>query len=162
MSTGGALDGTLTFGTDAWAPGAYEALLTAGTSVRSRAPFWLYAAGTAPSVRTGKTVYRIGEPIDVRWAAAPGSRWDWLGVYRAGEGAWPIADRCTGGYCGNLYYLLYAYTQSAIEGSAVIDASAFPGYTTWPLGRGRYRIRLFYDDGYRLLAVSNRFKIVAG
>jgi endonuclease/exonuclease/phosphatase family metal-dependent hydrolase len=162
-STGGAADGTVAFGTASFDPGTHEALLLdAADHVLSRSTFWLYAAGTPPSVRTSKAVYEVGEPIRVRWRAAPGWRWDWLGVFAPGRGPAQKADRCNAGTCGNGHYLVYAYTGSRIEGSTKIGPNAFPGYREWPLGVGNYEIRLLLDDGYRTLAISNRFKVVAG
>jgi endonuclease/exonuclease/phosphatase family metal-dependent hydrolase len=161
LSTGGAIDVTLTFPTDALAPGAHEALLLdAGGTVLSRSPFWLYAAGTPPSLRTTRTVYEVGEPIRVRWRAAPGYRFDWLGVFAPGRGPAQNADDCNAGTCGNGHYLLYHYTDALIEGSTRIGPASFAGYRSWPLKVGTYEIRLLMDDGYRLLAISNSFKIV--
>lgn len=160
-STGGAVDPTITFPTSALAPGAHEALLLdAGDAVLSRSPFWLYAAGTSPSLRTSKEVYEVGEPIRVRWRAAPGYRFDWLGVFSPGRGPAQNAEDCNAGACGNGHYLLYHYTDSSIEGSTRIGPASFDGYRSWPLKVGTYEIRLLMDDGYRLLAISNSFKVV--
>jgi endonuclease/exonuclease/phosphatase family metal-dependent hydrolase len=162
-STGGADDGVVTFATASLAPGTYEAaLLHHNGAVGSRSRFWLYAAGTAPSVRTTRDVYEEGEPIVLRWRAAPGYRWDWFGVYAPGRGPAQNAEDCDAGVCGNGHYLLYTYTGSRIQGSTVLGPDAFPGYTSWPLKRGTYEVRLLMDDGYRLLAISNTFKVVPG
>ncbi len=161
-STAGDPDGAVAFGTKGWAPGTYDAALVAGDgSVRSRSRMWVYAAGAQPRVWTSKGVYAPREPIEVSWSAAPGYKWDWLGVYRAGRAPEPIVDECTGGYCGNLHYLIYTYTRASIEGTTRFDRySSKVGYTNWPLGPGRYRIRLLLDDGYKLVAISARFRIV--
>jgi endonuclease/exonuclease/phosphatase family metal-dependent hydrolase len=160
-STGGAADVTLSFPTNGLSPGAHEALLlTDRDTVLSRSPFWLYAAGTAPSVRTAKTVYEVGEPIRVRWRAAPGYRFDWMGVFAPGRGPAQNAEDCDAGTCGNGHYLLYHYTETLIQGSASIGPTSFVGYRTWPLKVGTYEIRLLMDDGYRLLAISDSFKVV--
>ena len=154
-------DVTLTFPTGAVSPGAYQALLlNAADTVLSRSPFWLYAAGTSPRIRTTQDVYEVGEPIRVRWRAAPGYRFDWMGVYAPGRGPAQNAEDCNAGSCGNGHYLLYHYTDTRIQGSALIGPDSFPGYRTWPLKVGTYEIRLLMDDGYRLLAISNSFKIV--
>jgi exonuclease III len=160
-STGGAIDVTLTFPTAAIGPGAHEALLLNGAdTVLSRSRFWLYAAGTPPSLRTTRTVYEVGDPIRVRWRAAPGYRFDWMGVFSPGRGPAQNAEDCNAGTCGNGHYLLYHYTESLIQGSTLIGPTSFPGYRTWPLKVGTYEIRLLMDDGYRLLAISNSFKVV--
>jgi endonuclease/exonuclease/phosphatase family metal-dependent hydrolase len=160
-SLGGASDVTLTFPTQTLSPGAHEALLVnESDAVLSRSPFWVYAAGTPPSLRTSKEVYEVGEPIRVRWRAAPGYRFDWMGVFAPGRGPAQNAEDCDAGTCGNGHYLLYHYTETLIQGSALIGPASFAGYRTWPLKVGTYQIRLLMDDGYRLLGISNSFKIV--
>jgi endonuclease/exonuclease/phosphatase family metal-dependent hydrolase len=161
-STGGATDGTLTFATAGLPPGAYEAVLLdpSGQAV-SRSPFWLYTPGSTTTVSTTTSVYKVGEPIGVSWTKAPGMKWDWLGVYSAGDGADnPNNSTCSAGYCGNGHYLLYEYTRASIEGSTTFGPASQVGYKTWPLGTGTYEIRLLLDDGYRSAASSARFKIV--
>ena len=160
-STGGAADGALTFPTGGLEPGAHESLLVDGAgTVLSRSPFWLYRANAGPSLRTAKEVYEVGEPIRVRWRAAPGYRFDWMGVFTPGRGPGKNAANCNAGTCGNGHYLLYHYTGAQIQGSTRIGPGSLPGYRTWPLKVGRYEIRLLMDDGYRLLAISNPFKVV--
>ncbi len=70
------------------------------------------------------------------------------------------AEECNAGLCGNGHYLLYDYTETRIQGSTLIGPASFAGYRTWPLKVGTYEIRLLMDDGYRLLAISNSFKVV--
>ena len=135
-------------------------MLNGADGVLSRSRFWLYSAGASPSLRTTKTVYEVGDPIRVRWRAAPGYRFDWMGVFSPGRGPAQNAEDCNAGTCGNGHYLLYHYTESLIQGSTLIGPASFPGYRTWPLKVGTYEIRLLMDDGYRLLAISNSFKIV--
>jgi hypothetical protein len=136
----GARAWSLGFGTRGLKPGEYDIVLISGGSVISRAPFWLYARGTDPSVRTTKSTYVVGEPIGVRWKAAPGFRW---------------ADRL-----GSGRYLLYEYTKTKVEGGTTIGPYAFPGLKTWPLKPGTYRIKLLKDDSYRTLAISATFRVV--
>lgn len=107
-----------------------------------------------------KAVYAVGEPIRVRWRAAPGYRWDWMGVFAPGRGPAQNAEDCNAGTCGNGHYLIYRYTETLIQGSALIGPASFDGYRSWPLKVGTYEIRLLMDDGYRLLAISNSFKVV--
>jgi hypothetical protein len=161
-STGGAVDGTLSFATATLAPGAYQAVLRnpSGQAV-SRSPFWLYAPGSVTTVSTAKSVYKVGEPIKVSWTKAPGMKFDWLGVYTSGENADnPHASTCSAGYCGHGHYLLYTYTRNTIEASTTFGPGALAGYRTWPLGTGTYQIRLLLDDGYRSAAISAPFKVV--
>jgi hypothetical protein len=162
-STGGAVDGTLSFPTVDLHPGAYLArLIDPGGEVISQSRFWLYRPGATTTVSTNKSRYTVGEPIRVSWKKAPGMKWDWLGVYKAGESADnPNNSTCSAGYCGNGHYLVYTYTHAAIQGSTTFsDATALVGWKTWPLGTGTYEIRLLMDDGYRSVASSPRFKIV--
>jgi hypothetical protein len=129
--------------------------------VVSRAPFWLYAPGTPTTVWTTKGSYEVGEPIEVGWRAAPGFRWDWLGIYAPGDSAEsPHSAGCNAGCASNGRYLLYLYTRTAIEGSATFDATAEPGSAAWPLKPGTYAVRFLVDDGYRSIAASADFKIV--
>ena len=155
-------DGSLVFATGGLAPGVYDALLLdARGSVLSRTRFWLYAVGTEPSVATSKAVYAGGEPIVVSWKAAPGMRWDWLGIFAPGEvDGNPNATTCNASTCGNGRYLLYEYTRTAIEGSTHFGPDSPVGWSTWPLQPGNYEIRLLLDDGYRSLASSSPFKVV--
>jgi hypothetical protein len=137
--TMGATDGTSTFSSSSWSPGAYQAVLVgaSGTSL-SRFDLWVEAPGTEPSIQTSKTSYAVGEPIDVTWQNAPGERWDWVGVYKRGGD--PLVD----------YYLLYVYTRASIDGSATLDAETVAG--TWPLPPGRYSVYLLKDDLYVKIA----------
>ena len=71
-STGGLVDGTLSFSTATLEPGAYEAvLLSPSGQAVSRSPFWLYARGAVTTVSTAKSVYEVGEPIKVSWTRRP-------------------------------------------------------------------------------------------
>jgi hypothetical protein len=154
-------DGVATFATAGLAPRAYDVILVAGATVLSRSPFWLYQPGTPTTLSTSKRTYVVGEPITVRWRAAPGNRWDWLGVYSPGDvGTSPHSAGCDAGCNGNGRYLLYVYTQTAIQGAATIGPSAFTGSAAWPLKPGTYEIRFLVDDSYRSIAVSANFKVV--
>jgi endonuclease/exonuclease/phosphatase family protein len=161
-STGGAVDGSLDFATGSLAPGAYEAVLVSqGGSAIARSPFWLYEPGSVATVSTSTSRYQVGERIRVSWTQAPGMKWDWLGIYTAGSGADnPNNSTCFAGTCGNGHYLLYEYTNAAIEGSTTFGPASLVGYKTWPLGPGTYEVRLLVDDGYRSVTSSPRFKIV--
>jgi Endonuclease/Exonuclease/phosphatase family len=162
-STGGATDGTLSFATTNLVAGAYKVVLrnSSGQAI-SRSPFWLYAPGSVTTVTTAKSVYKVGEPIRVSWKKAPGMKFDWLGLYSAGEsGDNKQQTTCSAGLCGNGHYFLYTYTHNTIEGSSKFDADSLAGWKTWEqIGTGTYQIRLLLDDGYRSAAVSPPFKIV--
>jgi Endonuclease/Exonuclease/phosphatase family len=162
-STDGTVDGTLSFATTNLTPGAYQAVLrnSSGQAI-SRSPFWLYSPGSVTTVRAARSVYKVGEPIKISWKKAPGMKFDWLGLYSAGENADNKQQTtCSAGYCGNGHYFLYTYTHNTIEGSTTFDQNSFAGWKTWDqIGTGTYQIRLLLDDGYRSAAVSEPFKIV--
>lgn len=141
-------------------PGEYKVeLRDRSGSVVTSTSYFLYPPGTEPSIETSKKVYKVGEPIGVSWADAPGMKWDWMSVFPAGSGLDnPHGADCGAGYCGNGNYSAYEYTHTSIEGSTTIrNSSAGP----WPLEPGRYDVRLLVDDGYTRAAVSAPFEIVA-
>ena len=144
----GPTDGTLTFPTDGFVPGAYDAVLIGATGELARIPFWVEPAGAGPQIETTRSSYGVGDPITVEWHGAPGSRWDWVGIYEAG------VDPSTDPY----QYLEYLYTGSTIDGSATFDRDA---NGAWPLPPGDYSVYLLEDDAYRAVA-SGTFSVVAG
>ena len=134
-------DGTLTFPSSSWQPGAYQAVLLNGSGATlSRYPFWVQAPGTTPTITTSKSVYAKGEPVQVSWQNAPGDRWDWVSVYKRN------ADPNVA------YYLLWVYTKESVDGSATLDGSASG---TWPLPPGKYSVYLLKDDLYVKVAAAN-------
>jgi endonuclease/exonuclease/phosphatase family metal-dependent hydrolase len=146
----GTSDVRIDFDTRRLKRGAYEVVLLSGNNkVLSRSPFWLYRPGTPTSVATGERHYDVGEPIDVSWAAAPGQRADWVAVYRcADQVCEPTSE-----------YLVWAYTDAAIEGHLEIGPDSFDGIETWPLPAGHYIVRLLVDDSFIDLATSRKFTI---
>lgn len=109
----------------------------------SRDRFWVVEPGAMPTLSTGKARYAVGEAIDVEWANAPARRFDWVGIYAAGE---------TDLYGG---YWVYAYTGATVAGGVTFD-SALLGDEMLP--EGEYVARLMLDDGYAVLAES-RFTV---
>lgn len=159
-STGGTADGEVTFPSIGLGRGAYDLVLYGGGgAVDARARFWLYPPGEPARVWVRDRVVVQGERIRVSWSGAPGNRYDWLGIYRPTE-LHPLAYVCDALYCRNWNYKWYTYTRSRIQGSTSFGPEDEVGYGEWPLKRGRYQIRLFADDGYRLLAVSETFRVV--
>lgn len=138
---GGPADGTVTFTSEAWKAGAYEVVLASGDGTElARYPFWIQDAGVDAQISTGKPTYAEDEPIDVSWQAAPGNRWDWVGIYKRG------ADPNVA------YYILWLYTDATVEGSIVLDADA---HGPWPLKPGKYSVYLLIDDSYVKVAAGN-------
>jgi endonuclease/exonuclease/phosphatase family metal-dependent hydrolase len=146
----GVADIRLHFDTSKLRPGDYEAVLLTGRhETLTRSSFWLYKRDTPPSVARAARSYDVGEAIDVSWKAAPGLRRDWVAIYR-----------CADGECApNGDYLLWVYTNAAIEGRLQIGPSSFEGSESWPLPAGTYVVRLLTDDSYVDLATSRRFTI---
>ena len=132
------IDGSAVFGTTTLAPGDYQATLVgADGKALAAIPFAVLAPGARPELRVERAAYAAGQPIVVRWRNAPGFRWDWVGVYPAGE-----TDLEN--------YILWRHTGATISGSMTLEPSAFAE----PLAPGRYEVRLFKDDGYSLLAAA--------
>jgi Endonuclease/Exonuclease/phosphatase family len=129
--------GAVTFGSAMLAPGEYAAALVAETGEElSRAQFWVLAMDAVSQMRTTAERYAQGEPITVEWENAPGNRWDWIGIYAAGE--------------SDLYnYWGFLYTDAASSGTVIFDAEAL-GETMLPAGE--YEVRLMRDDWYVVLA----------
>ena len=134
---GSPIDGTVTFSSASWEAGAYEAVLVDGGTELARYPFWIQDAGVDTEIDTGSPSYREGEPIDVSWRAAPGNRWDWVGIYKRG------ADPNVA------YYILWLYTDATVEGSTVLDSES---HGKWPLDPGKYSVYLLVDDSYEKVA----------
>lgn len=61
---------------------------------------------------------------------------------------------------GNFCHRSAGCPETAIEGSATIDAATAVGSATWPFKPGTYEIRFLVDDSYRSIAVSANFKVV--
>jgi hypothetical protein len=101
-------------------------------------------------VATTKPGYRPGEPIFVKFANAPGMRWDWLGLFRVDpRSKIHLTPNCKTGECNSANYLDYVYTHSQIGGIAKLPAQTAPG---------TYEVRLLLDDGYQSVAAT-RFTV---
>jgi endonuclease/exonuclease/phosphatase family metal-dependent hydrolase len=142
-------DGVLTLSSEGLTAGAYELVLV-GSHARelARAPLWLKAPGAATTIETERAEYAPGEPIVVRFADAPGNRWDWVAVYRAP--ADPDNDE----------YLVWSYTRTAVEGSLVLDQRA-QGGEHWPLEPGDYEAVFLLYDAYDVAARTS-FRVLEG
>ena len=101
----------------------------------------MLARDAAPKVVLGKRSFAPGETIRASWRAAPGDRFDWLGLYRAGD---PDQEN----------YLAFLYTGATVAGTAVFDRATIGGR----LKPGTYEVRLMRDDGYAVLATA-RFRV---
>ena len=124
-------------------PGSYRAALLGGDGeLIATTPLWIEQPGAAPRVKTSRDAYAPGETITASWTAAPGNKYDWVGIYPAGE---PSVYAYEG----------FFYTAGRADGRLAIDRSE--------LGRlapGDYEVRLVLDDGYAALAVDG-FEVAA-
>ena len=135
--------GHVTFGSGALDPGTYEVvLLTADdggneTEV-SRSRFWVVDPDARPSVSAPAALAQ-GDDIEVTWADAPARKWDWVGIYPAGE--------------TDLYnaYLAFAYTEASVAGSYTFTVDDLGDEMLAP---GDYLAVLMSDDGYAILAAQ--------
>jgi hypothetical protein len=144
LETGAAL-ATLRVATTGVAPGAHEAVIAgADGTLLARQPYWIVGKGAKPTLTTTKRSYKQGEPIVVRWANAPGNRWDWVGLYPAVKPDIPKP-------------LLWRHTKATVAGEGPLDGESEA--EVWPLLPGKYSVKLLLDDGYTKLAES-AFEVV--
>ncbi|GII54629.1 hypothetical protein Pth03_30180 [Planotetraspora thailandica] len=147
--TGPKFDGTVILPTRGLHRGAYAVALFSGGKVISKAQVWLYLPGEPTKVQVGKSRYKQGEPIEVSWSNAPGMGLDWVSVYA-----------CPAGTCTDTSeYLVYAYTDSEIEGHTVIGPTSIGADSSWPVPPGQYVVRLLPDDGLVSVAQSAVFSV---
>lgn len=137
MATGDASDRpSIKLGSTFMKAGAYDAVLAdADGKELARTAFWVLARDAVPVVAAQKASYKPGQTIELSWHNAPGMKFDWIAVYRAGD--------------PDIYnYIAYIYTGATIEGSGAFDSDALGG----KLEPGKYELRLLRDNSYVLLA----------
>jgi hypothetical protein len=122
-------------GTRTLRPGTYRAgLLDRRGRVLASSRFWIEARGTQPAIRAAHESFDRGAPIKLRFRGAPANKYDWVGIYPAGE--------------SDVYnYLGFLYTGARPSGKVTFTQSDLG-----KLARGRYRATLMLDDGYSDLA----------
>lgn len=84
-----------------------------------------------PEIHLSPAEVKACEPINVTYSGAPGYEGDWIGMFSAGAGDHSPLSR--------------KYLDGSTNGSFVLYTPSIPG---------TYNVRMFADDGYRLLAVS--------
>jgi endonuclease/exonuclease/phosphatase family metal-dependent hydrolase len=130
-------DGTVAFDTTQLEQGAYDVvLLDATDSELSRDTVVLIADDQLPVLTVADPTLAGDQRLEVSWAFAPGNRFDWLAVFRAGVSAKEGP------------YKAWRYTEARIDGSSTIGPGA-RGPAPWPLPAGRYEVRFCLDDSYR-------------
>ncbi len=132
------------FGTARLAPGEYLAAVSDANGKRlASIPFWVTDPAALPSVAVAAPSVKSADPIEVTWSAAPGNKFDWIGIYKADE--------------PDLYsYLAYLYTNATVAGTVTFKTEDF-GEALPP---GEYEARLLRDDAYVELAIA-RFTVTA-
>lgn len=120
--------GYLNIPIDKLKPNTYDLRLISDKSnkILSTATFWLYGKGQSIVLLSQKQIYKVGDPITISWKAAPGYKFDWIGVFKEN-------DRKP---------LLYHYTQTQIEGIITFDKTL----DYWPLEKGKYDIKYLFDN----------------
>jgi endonuclease/exonuclease/phosphatase family metal-dependent hydrolase len=116
-------------------PGPWDAVLIdeAGTE-QARTRFSVIAKDGKPTL-TAPATAKSGDPLPVSWTGAPGLKYDWIGVFAAGD--------------PNVYnYLAFAYTGAVLDGQMTLTPDLY--YDT--LAPGEYVLRLMSDDHYVVLA----------
>ena len=119
-------------------PGPWDAVLIdeAGTE-QARTRFSVIAKDGKPTLAVATPSVRAADPITVSWTGAPGLKYDWIGIYAAGD--------------PNLYnYLAFAYTGAVLDGSMTLT----PDLYYQVLEPGAYELRLMADDHYVTLATA--------
>jgi len=137
LPTAGGPDGTIAFDTSGLAQGSYEVILRDGSDLElARDTVVLVAEDQPPVLTLADDTLEGGQALEVSWSYAPGNRFDWLGVFRAGRTAKTGAIQA------------WRYSDARIEGSTPIGPGA-RGPAPWPLPPGRYEVHLCLDDSYR-------------
>jgi len=148
LETLGAIDesGSVSFDTSDMDATAYEAVLIIAGAERARVKFQLRDPNARIRLTTDKPTYKSGESIAVSWTDGPGSRWDWLVVYRA-DASNPTVDD----------YLGWVYTDGHSAGTlppGVSGSRTYPGESaqeaTWPLPPGDYVLHYMPMDQYNV------------
>lgn len=114
-------------------PGSYSAIITdSENNILFNLFFWVISKDAKPEIEVVSNKHASNKLIGVSWKNAPGNKWDWIGIYKA----------------GNLNpedYLTYLYLDASIEGSLIFDAL---------LEKGNYEIRLYSNDSFITLAIA--------
>jgi endonuclease/exonuclease/phosphatase family metal-dependent hydrolase len=126
------------FGTYGLAPGAYDAVMLAADSTEiARTMFSVIPEDGRATVMVLTPRVAEGDGVTVAWSGAMGYRFDWLGIYAAGE--------------ASVYnYLAFAYTGATLEGEMTLT----PDMYFADLTPGDYEVRLLVDDHYVTVATA--------
>jgi endonuclease/exonuclease/phosphatase family metal-dependent hydrolase len=124
----------LAFGTASLEPGAHDAVLLAKDgAVTAARRFWVLDRAAAPELHLDRAEIAPGAALAAAWRHAPVDRYDWLGVFRAGE-------------IDPENYLAHLYTGGTAFGATSLSCTDLPS--------GDYELRLMRDDAYVALATA--------
>jgi endonuclease/exonuclease/phosphatase family metal-dependent hydrolase len=130
-------DGTIVFDTTGLDQGTYElALLDGDDAELARDTVVLVAADQPPILTLADDTLQGDQALEITWAFAPGNRFDWFGVFRAGLTAKTGSIKA------------WRYLEGRVGGSLEMGAGV-RGAADWPLPAGEYRLHLCLDDSYR-------------
>lgn len=143
----GAVDGSLSFETAGLDQGTYDlVLMDGGDAELARDTVVLVAEGQLPILTVADDTLEGDQKLEVSWNFAPGNKYDWIAVYRAGASS-KVA-----------WYKAWRYMDGRVEGQTRIGPGA-RGPAGWPLPPGRYDVRICLDDSYRC-RVSTPFEVL--
>ncbi|HET7235583.1 MAG TPA: endonuclease/exonuclease/phosphatase family protein [Actinomycetota bacterium] len=131
------VDGTVAFDTTGLVQGPYDLLLLDGSGAElARDHVVLVAHDQDPILTLADGTLEGAQRLEVAWTFAPGNRYDWLGVFRAGRTAKTGSIKA------------WRYLEAQVDGSTTIGPGA-RGAAGWPLPPGDYELHLCLDDSYR-------------
>ena len=141
-------DGTIVFDTTGLEQGTYElALLDGDDAELAHDTVVLVSEGQPPILTVADETLEGDQALEVTWAFAPGNRFDWFGVFRAGLTAKTGTIKA------------WRYLEGRVGGSFDLGAGV-RGAADWPLPAGDYELHLCLDDSYRC-RVSVPFSVLA-
>ena len=130
-------DGTVTMDTAGLAQGPYEILLLDGADAElARDTVVLVDDGQLPVLTLADETLEGDQELEVAWTFAPGNRFDWFGIFRAGLSAKTGTIKA------------WRYLDGAVDGTTTMGANV-RGAASWPLPAGDYELHLCLDDSYR-------------
>jgi len=140
-------DGTIVFDTTGLEQGPYElALLDGDDAELARDTVVLVSEGQPPILTVADETLEGDQALEVTWAFAPGNRFDWFGVFRAGLTAKTGTIKA------------WRYLEGRVGGAFDLGAGV-RGVAGWPLPAGDYELHLCLDDSYRC-RVSVPFRVL--
>jgi endonuclease/exonuclease/phosphatase (EEP) superfamily protein YafD len=132
-----AADGTIALATAGVPQGPYAiSLLDAADTELARDTVVLVDAGQQPTLTLADDALEGEQRLEIAWSFAPGNRFDWFGIFRAGLDAKSGSIKA------------WRYLGGRIDGSTVMGPNN-RGAGPWPLPPGDYEVLLCLDDSYR-------------